>query len=217
MSPRGERGNGSPPPETLLALAGGTDSSSPPTTLPYEGLKRNSHLILHAVAYPTGGTVPPLPPLRCSSDLSLTHSFNRPRLPYVVVAMPKGRHKNRGPKTPDCRALFLRMDQGDHVGNATSYRPAPRLCPDPTAALVVAPAPRTGLTPRLHNSLQLRCSRGWGKLTPDWGPYWPQRLSRHPYVRTGHTGLTLGFTKPAHNTDLDKCLGHYAKGLQNGW
>lgn len=66
MNPRGERGNGSPPPETLLALAGGTNSSSPPTTLPYEGLKRNFHLLLHAVACTRGERFPRYPPFALS-------------------------------------------------------------------------------------------------------------------------------------------------------
>ncbi len=75
MNPRGERGNGSPPPVTLLALTGGTKTSSPPTTLPYEGSKKTLHLLLHAVAYPTGGTVPPLPPPYPRSQLFIGTAY----------------------------------------------------------------------------------------------------------------------------------------------
>lgn len=61
MNPRGERGNGSPPPVTLLALTGGSNSSSAPISLPYEGMKQDSYLLLTAVAYPTGEPVPRSP------------------------------------------------------------------------------------------------------------------------------------------------------------
>ena len=63
MTPGGGTGEPFPPrPVTLLALAGGTESSSRPIPLPYEGMKQGTYLVLPAVAYPTGGTVPPFPP-----------------------------------------------------------------------------------------------------------------------------------------------------------
>jgi len=81
MTPRGERGNGSPPPVTLLALTGGTNSSSAPISLPYEGMKQDSYLLLTAVAYPTGGNPFPVPlhsrsPLLETNVMHVTHSHS---------------------------------------------------------------------------------------------------------------------------------------------